>query len=138
MDLAVGWFQVSASKLRLCVSLFLFYLKEEQHGQALKIWSNIWDTTETEFQQQQMLQQQQQANNGNNSDTKSNDSNTSNNNFSVEGSLKSFNPTRRKGSSNDNKASTYNMNKYQARLVGKFGGCPWRPIQYHYARGIVG
>lgn len=114
MDLAVAWFQ------------------EEQEGEAKRIWSNIWETTEMEFQQQQLLQQQQ-ANNGNNSDTKSNDSNTSNNNFPVE---KTFNPTRRKGS--DNKASTYNMNKYQAKLVGKHGGCPWRPPNFQYARGIIG
>lgn len=120
MDLAVAWYQ------------------EEQEGEAKRIWSNIWETNEMEFQQQQQLQQQQaqqQANNGNNSDTKSNDSTTSNNNFPVE---KTFNPTRRKGSTNDNKASTYNMNKYQAKLVGKHGGCPWRPSNFQYARGIVG
>lgn len=120
MDLAVAWYQ------------------EEQEGEAKRIWSNIWETTEMDFQQQQLLQQQQQqqqANNGNNSDTKSNDSNTSNNNFPVE---KTFNPTRRKGSTNDNKASTYNMNKYQGKLVGKHGGCPWRPHNFQYARGIVG
>ncbi|KAG5680114.1 hypothetical protein PVAND_009640 [Polypedilum vanderplanki] len=124
MDLAVAWYQ------------------EEQEGEAKRIWSNIWETTEMEFQQQllQSQQQQQQANNnnnGNNSDTKSNDSNsnTSNNNFPVE---KTFNPTRRKGSTNDNKASTYNMNKYQAKLVGKHGGCPWRPPNFQYGRGILG
>jgi hypothetical protein len=91
-----------------------------------------------EFQQQLLQQQQQQlanSSNGNNSDTKSNDSNTSNNNFPIE---KTFNPTRRKGSTNDNKASTYNMNKYQAKLVGKHGGCPWRPVNFHYGRGIIG
>lgn len=89
-----------------------------------------------EFQQQMQQQQQQQNNNnGNNSDTKSNDSNTSNSNFPLE---KNFNPTRRKGSTNDNKASTYNMNKYHQKLVGKHGGCPWRPIGFQYGRGIIG
>lgn len=119
MDSSVAWYQ------------------EEQEGEAKRIWSNIWETNEMEYQQQQLLQQQQQqqANNGNNSDTKSNDSQTSNNNFPVE---KTFNPTRRKGSTNDNKASTYNMNKYQAKLVGKHGGCPWRPSNFQYARGIIG
>lgn len=119
MDLAVAWYQ------------------EEQEGEAKRIWSNIWETTEMEFQQQQLLQQQQQlqqANNGNNSDTKSNDSNTSNNNFPAE---KTFNPTRRKGT-NDNKASTFNMNKYQAKLVGKHGGVPWRPSNFQYSRGTIG
>lgn len=109
MDLAVAWYQ------------------EEQEGEAKRIWSNIWETNEMEFQQQ--LLQQQQANNGNNSDTKSNDSNPTE---------KVFNPTRRKGSTNDNKASTYNMNKYQAKLVGKHGGCPWRCSNFPYARGIIG
>lgn len=120
MDLSVAWYQ------------------EEQEGEAKRIWSNIWETAEMDFQQQLLQQQQQLANNnnnGNNSDTKSNDSNTSNNNFPVE---KTFNPTRRKGSTNDNKASTYNMNKYQAKLVGKHGGCPWRPPNFQYGRGILG
>lgn len=95
----------------------------------------VWFCTIKEFQQQLLQQQQLANNNGNNSDTKSNDSNTSNNNFPVE---KTFNPTRRKGSTNDNKASTYNMNKYQAKLVGKHGGCPWRPPNFQYDRGIMG
>jgi non-canonical poly(A) RNA polymerase PAPD5/7 len=117
MDLSVSWYQ------------------EEQLGEAKRIWSNIWDTAEMEFQQQLLQQQQLANNNGNNSDTKSNDSNTSNNNFPIE---KTFNPTRRKGSTNDNKASTYNMNKYQAKLVGKHGGYPWRPLNFQYGRGIMG
>jgi hypothetical protein len=138
MDLAVAWYQ------------------EEQEGEAKRVWSNIWETAEMEFQQQQLQQQQQQANNGNNSDTNTksnnessnttsnniinsssnnNSNNNNGNNFPIE---KSFNPTRRKGSTNDNKASTYNLNKYQAKLVGRHGGCPWRPQNFQYNRGIIG
>jgi hypothetical protein len=130
-----GW-SFAGLGVRLIMDLSVAWYQEEQEGEAKRIWSQIWETNEMEFQQQQLLQQQQQANNGNNSDTKSNDSNTSNNNFpTVE---KTFNPTRRKGSTNDNKASTYNMNKYQAKLVGKHGGCPWRVSNFQYARGIIG
>lgn len=144
MDVNVAWYQ------------------EEQDGEAKRIWCNIWDTArESELSDSSLLQQQQAVTNGNNNnslDNKSNsensfnnqsknttttatattqtNNNSNNNNFPVE---KTFNPARRKGgSTNDNKASTYNMNKYQAKLVGKHGGCPWRPQNFHYSRGIIG
>lgn len=128
MDQSIGWFQ------------------EEQEGQAKQVWSNIW---ETELEYQQILQQQQ-ASNGTSDATKPSDNNsTANNNVNTNnnGSTnnnnntfpadKTFNPTRRKAT-NDNKASTYNMNKYSMRLVGKHGGCPWRPPNFNYSRGIIG
>lgn len=124
MDQSIGWFQ------------------EEQEGQAKQTWSNIW---ETELDYQQNLQQQQAANG--NAETKTNDSSattitttTTSNSGSNVNNLNgntTFNPTRRKAT-NDNKASTYNMNKYSMRLVGKHGGCPWRPPNYPYPRGING
>lgn len=147
MDVNVAWYQ------------------EEQDGEAKRIWCNIWDTArESELSDASLLQQQQQqavtnGNNNNSLDNKSNsensfnnqsnnnttttatattqtNNNSNNNSFPVE---KTFNPARRKGgSTNDNKASTYNMNKYQAKLVGKHGGCPWRPQNFHYSRGIIG
>lgn len=50
-----------------------------------------------------------------------------------------FNPTiRRKVEKNENKASTHNMNKYHQKLVGKYGGCPWREKSFNYGRGIIG
>lgn len=50
-----------------------------------------------------------------------------------------YNPSRRKpGSTVDNKASTYNMNKYQDKLIGKHKGCPWRPPGFQYGRGVLG
>lgn len=55
------------------------------------------------------------------------------------GNEKNYNPTRKKaGSTVDNKASTYNMNKQHMRLIGVHGGCPWRPPNYKYGRGIIG
>ncbi|XP_053697857.1 non-canonical poly(A) RNA polymerase protein Trf4-1-like [Sabethes cyaneus] len=52
---------------------------------------------------------------------------------------KNFNPTRKKaGSTVDNKASTYNMNRQHGRLIGTHGGCPWRPPTFKYGKGIIG
>lgn len=122
MDQSIGWFQ------------------EEQEGQAKQTWSNIW---ETELEYQQALQQQAVANGQ--SELKSNESSgggqqatmtTSGSVNNLNGNT-TFNPTRRKAT-NDNKASTYNMNKYTTRLVGKHGGCPWRPPNFNYSRGILG
>lgn len=126
MDQSIAWYQ------------------EEQEGQAKEVWSNIWEE-ELKYQQilQQQQQQQQQTTNNGNSDVKPNDSTTTNNNITNNNNNnsfpneKTFNPTRRKAT-NDNKASTYNMNKYSMRLVGKFGGCPWRPPNFQYSRGIIG
>lgn len=123
MDHSIGWFQ------------------EEQEGQAKQVWSNIW---QTDYEIQQILQQQQQlqqASNGN-SDTKPTETSTTtlnnvNNNNGNTTNNTTFNPTRRKAT-NDNKASTYNMNKYSMRLIGKHGGCPWRPANFNYSRGILG
>lgn len=57
----------------------------------------------------------------------------------VNNNEKNYNPTRKKaGSTGDNKASTYNMNKQHHRLIGAHGGCPWRPPGYKYKRGILG
>ncbi|XP_058130527.1 non-canonical poly(A) RNA polymerase protein Trf4-1-like [Anopheles ziemanni] len=55
-------------------------------------------------------------------------------------SEKNYNPVRKKLGSmmTDNKASTFNMNKQQHRLIGVHGGCPWRPPGFKYGRGIVG
>lgn len=57
----------------------------------------------------------------------------------VNNNEKNYNPTRKKaGSTGDNKASTFNMNRQHHRLIGAHGGCPWRPPGYKYKRGIVG
>lgn len=47
-----------------------------------------------------------------------------------------YNPARRKMV--DNRASTFNMNKNHAALIGEFGGCPWRVPNFHYSQGIFG
>lgn len=94
-------------------------------------------------------------NNNNNTNTTSNNNNINSNNGNntptggggggnggtilVNNNEKNYNPTRKKaGSTVDNKASTYNMNKQPMRLIGVHGGCPWRPNNYKYGRGILG
>ncbi|XP_036318555.1 non-canonical poly(A) RNA polymerase protein Trf4-1 isoform X2 [Rhagoletis pomonella] len=50
-----------------------------------------------------------------------------------------YNPSRRKiGRIVDNKASTFNLNKYMGKLVVKYKGCPWRVPSFEYGRGIIG
>uniref|UniRef100_A0A182WSD4 Uncharacterized protein n=1 Tax=Anopheles quadriannulatus TaxID=34691 RepID=A0A182WSD4_ANOQN len=58
----------------------------------------------------------------------------------VSSSEKNYNPVRKKLGSmmTENKASTFNMNKQQQRLTGVHGGCPWRPPNFKYGRGIIG
>ncbi|XP_015588821.1 non-canonical poly(A) RNA polymerase PAPD5 isoform X2 [Cephus cinctus] len=46
-----------------------------------------------------------------------------------------YNPSRRKS---DNRASTYGMNYNYNALVGEYGGCPWRPPNKVYSKGVVG
>ncbi|XP_058445784.1 non-canonical poly(A) RNA polymerase protein Trf4-1-like [Malaya genurostris] len=92
-------------------------------------------------------------NNNNNSNTSNISGNGNNNNGNngnntptggggtilVNNNEKNYNPTRKKaGSTVDNKASTYNMNKQHLRLIGIHGGCPWRPPTFKYGRGIIG
>ena len=123
MDAAVAWFQ------------------EEQDGPAKRLWMGIWETV-SEMDSAVNSTNNTNANtittsnSSNNLEIKSKDSSTqigngNGNNETNNGILvnneKNYNPTRKKaGSTIDNKASTYNMNKLHARLVGMHGGCPWR------------
>lgn len=90
------------------------------------------------------------SNNNNNNNNNNNGGNGNGNNGNntptggggtilVNSNEKNYNPTRKKaGSTVDNKASTYNMNKQHMRLIGVHGGCPWRPPNCKYGRGIIG
>lgn len=55
-----------------------------------------------------------------------------------------YNPSRRKATHREedastyNRASTYNMNRYQSRICGKHNGCPWRPTGFVYQPGAPG
>lgn len=49
-----------------------------------------------------------------------------------------YNPSRRKPAISENRASTYNMNRYQNRIIGKHNGCPWRPNSFVYPPGVMG
>uniref|UniRef100_U5ETV5 polynucleotide adenylyltransferase n=1 Tax=Corethrella appendiculata TaxID=1370023 RepID=U5ETV5_9DIPT len=150
MDPAVAWFQ------------------EEQEGPAKRIWLGIWETMSEIDPNANNNGNTNLDNTGSNNNggklkdpTSSTSSSTTtihqiggeNNNInqSIQNPTpipnennkitneKNYNPTRRKlGSTVDNKASTYNMNKLHTKLVGMYGGCPWRPPNYRYYRGILG
>lgn len=124
MDPAVAWFQ------------------DEQDGPAKRTWLDIWDTisdmdniTAVNNNSNNLIENNTKLIN-NNKEFMLNDGTTIITNNTNERNY--YNPSRRKGSTIDNKASTYNMNRYETRLVGKHGGCPWRPLNFRYGRGIFG
>uniref|UniRef100_A0A1B0EV04 Uncharacterized protein n=1 Tax=Lutzomyia longipalpis TaxID=7200 RepID=A0A1B0EV04_LUTLO len=127
MDPAVAWFQ------------------EEQNGPAKRIWMQIWDTiAEMDHNSTVTAVVERQpppppSIKGESGSETTNGSSGSGTGGSSTLERNYYNPSRRKaGSTLDNKASTYNMNKFQERLVGKHGGCPWRPHKFTYGRGVIG
>lgn len=113
MDPAVAWYQ------------------PEQEGPAKRLWLRIWET-QSEIDKMNL----KNLENSNPNINKAQDfipihdvnGEVRNNNY--------FNPARRK--INDNRASTFNLNKNHDALIGEYGGCPWRIPNYHYKPGILG
>lgn len=124
MDPAIAWFQ------------------EEQRGPAKKAWLAIWETI------QEMDQTQAVTGIDNNNGKPSKDVNMmmdnsnshSNSNSGGQTERVYYNPSRRKAGStlDSNRASTYNMNRNEYKLTGIHGGCPWRPHNHVYGRGVLG
>lgn len=79
--------------------------------------NNNGQSVAAQQQQQQQLQQQHTTN-------------------STERSY--YNPSRRKTTVYENRASTYNMNRYKNKIIGKHNGCPWRPPNFEYGPGVLG
>lgn len=111
MDPAVAWFQ------------------EEQDGPAKRIWLNIWEQELENIAAQE--QEKERA-------AETNKLKSSGPDTPLATLDKTFNIQRKKATTGENRASTYNMNKNYARLCGKYGGTPWRPNNFVYSRGILG
>ncbi|XP_073962368.1 non-canonical poly(A) RNA polymerase protein Trf4-1-like [Choristoneura fumiferana] len=113
MDPAVGWYQ------------------PEQEGPAKRLWLRIWET-QSEIDKMNLKNLENSNPNVNKAPDfiPINDVNgeSRNNNY--------FNPARRKV--NDNRASTFNLNKNHDALIGEYGGCPWRIPNFKYKPGILG
>ncbi|XP_063388029.1 non-canonical poly(A) RNA polymerase protein Trf4-1-like [Cydia fagiglandana] len=113
MDPAVAWYQ------------------PEQEGPAKRLWLRIWET-QSEIDKMNLKNLENSNPNVNKAQDfiPINDVNgeSRNNNY--------FNPARRKV--NDNRASTFNLNKNHDALIGEYGGCPWRIPNYKYKPGILG
>ncbi|KAJ0171241.1 hypothetical protein K1T71_012791 [Dendrolimus kikuchii] len=113
MDPAVAWYQ------------------PEQEGPAKRLWLRIWET-QSEIDKMNLKNLENANPNVNKAQDfiPINDVNgeSRNNNY--------FNPARRK--MNDNRASTFNLNKNHDALIGEYGGCPWRVPSYNYKPGILG
>lgn len=117
MDPAIAWFQ------------------EEQTGPAKKAWLAIWETI------QEMDQTQAVTSIDNNNTKTAKELNIiMENHSSGQTERIYYNPSRRKAGStlDSNRASTYNMNRNEQKLTGIHGGCPWRPYNYIYGRGVLG
>lgn len=101
------------------------WFQQEQDGPAKRIWLNIWETEqEQEQERERILAAETKRSSGSDAPLVALD--------------KTFNIQRKKAATGENRASTYNMNKNFNRLCGKYGGCPWRPQNYNYGRGIIG
>ncbi|KAJ8710461.1 hypothetical protein PYW08_008976 [Mythimna loreyi] len=113
MDPAVAWYQ------------------PEQEGPAKRLWLRIWET-QSDIDKMNLKNLENANPNVNKAPDfiPINDVNgeSRNNNY--------FNPARRK--MNDNRASTFNLNKNHDALIGEFGGCPWRIPNFNYKPGILG
>lgn len=113
MDPAVAWYQ------------------PEQEGPAKRLWLRIWET-QSDIDKMNLKNLENANPNVNKAQDfiPINDVNgeSRNNNY--------FNPARRK--MNDNRASTFNLNKNHDALIGEYGGCPWRIPNYNYKPGILG
>lgn len=128
MDPSVGWYM------------------SEQDGPAKRIWLGIWDTTSEMDNNTAVNNNILSVDNSKTTSSISRDTNmattlpttTTENNYINTIDKTPFNPARRKAATNDNKASTYNMNKCYQRLIGTYHGCPWRPPNFQYGRGIIG
>lgn len=117
MDPAIAWFQ------------------EEQRGPAKKAWLAIWETIQEMDQTQAVT-----GLDNNNAKTAKEMNIMMDNSNSGQTERIYYNPSRRKAGStlDSNRASTYNMNRNEHKLTGIHGGCPWRPFNHVYGRGVLG
>lgn len=111
MDPSISWFQ------------------PEQEGPAKHLWLRIWQT-------------QQEFENMNVKDC-DNDLESLNNainaqNQVINGKNEKSGPFLQRRRKVENRASTRGMYHHPERVVGEFGGCPWRKEGKTYSRGIVG
>lgn len=113
MDPAVAWYQ------------------PEQEGPAKRLWLRIWDT-QSDIEKMNL----KNLENSNPNVNKAQDFIPINDVNGESRTNNYFNPARRK--INDNRASTFNLNKNHDALIGAYGGCPWRVLDYNYKPGILG
>lgn len=110
MDPSISWFQ------------------PEQEGPAKHLWLRIWQT-------------QQEFENMNVKDG-DNDMESLNNVINAQNQLNGKNdksgPFLQRRRKVENRASTRGMYQHPERVVGEFGGCPWRKEGKVYSRGMVG
>ncbi|GBP87235.1 Non-canonical poly(A) RNA polymerase protein Trf4-1 [Eumeta japonica] len=116
MDPAVGWYQ------------------PEQEGPAKRLWLRIWES-QTDLDKMNLKNIEGVNANKPQDFISIGDANM---NGEIRGNGNNyFHPARRKPP-NDNRASTFNLNKNRDALIGEYGGCPWRIPHYNYQPGVVG
>lgn len=115
MDPSISWFQ------------------PEQEGPAKHLWLRLWQTQQ-DFDNMNIKEIDSDVEALNNTINTQNQSNINVINGKSD-KTNSFLPRRRKF---ENRASTRGMNRHPEKVVGEFGGCPWRKDNYNYQRGIIG
>lgn len=111
MDPILGWFQ------------------PEQEGPAKDLWCKIWDA-HTGLENLKIGSV--------NEVSRGQDLNHVDNVVNSDSVVKRVH-TNNLNNNQNNRASTYAMNKNHAALIGTHGGCPWRPANKVFdQRGIVG
>ncbi|KAF2881181.1 hypothetical protein ILUMI_25006 [Ignelater luminosus] len=115
MDPSISWFQ------------------PEQEGPAKHLWLRLWQTQQ-DFDNMNIKEIDSDVEALNNTINTQNQANINVINGKSD-KTNSFLPRRRKF---ENRASTRGMNRHPEKVVGEFGGCPWRKDNYNYQRGIIG
>lgn len=115
MDPSISWFQ------------------PEQEGPAKILWLHLWQTLQ-EFDNMNLKETDCDIEIVNNTLNNQNQTNISLMNGKNDKN-NTFMPRRRKV---ENRASTRGLNRHPEKVVGEFGGCPWRKTNYKYGLGIVG
>lgn len=115
MDPSISWFQ------------------PEQEGPAKHLWLRIWQTQQ-EFENMNVKDVDSDMESLNNAINAQNQQNVNIVNGKSDKSG-SFLQRRRKV---ENRASTKGMYNQPDKVVGEYGGCPWRKEGYVYRHGILG
>lgn len=115
MDPSISWFQ------------------QEQEGPAKLLWLRLWQT-QLEFDNMNLKEGDNEMESINNAVNNQNQINAG----VINGKSDKSNPFLLRRRKIENRASTRGLNLNPQKIVGEFGGCPWRRNDVIYGQGIIG